>query len=233
MPEALSEPVRPLISRLLQRFLGLFFDLLYHQFAWTYDLVSWLVSWGQWQTWIRLSLPYLHDGPILELGSGPGHLLLEGLKAGKHMVGLDFSPQMLKIAGKRLTRSGYAPLLTRGDGRFLPYPSRKFKTVVATFPTEYIFTSQALKEIHRVLDDSGEFICIPMAWINEKGLIFRFLGWLFRITGQSKDLNQLHLEPSLKPFAEAGFELKWDIIPLKHSNVILLTASKHARAAEN
>ncbi len=233
MPEEFSKANIPRIAQWLQRLLQIFFDLLYHQFAWTYDLVSWVVSWGQWQTWIQQSLPYLREDPVLELGSGPGHLLLKGLEAGKHMVGLDFSPQMLTIARNRLSRSGFTPLLTRGDGRFLPYPSGHFKRVVATFPTEYIITSQTLEEIRRVLGDSGEFICVPMAWINEKGGIYRLLGWLFRTTGQSRDLNQLHLDKSIKLFSQAGFDLKWEVIPLKHSSVLLLRATKQANAAEN
>ncbi len=59
--------------RLLQSLLRFFFSLLYHQFAWTYDLVSATVSLGHWQEWVRASLPYLH-GRTLEIGYGPGHL---------------------------------------------------------------------------------------------------------------------------------------------------------------
>ncbi|MEJ2757684.1 MAG: methyltransferase domain-containing protein [Anaerolineales bacterium] len=200
--------------------------MLYHQFAWTYDLVSWFVSWGQWQEWIRLPLSYLEEGPILELGCGPGHLLLATQKEGKSIFGLDLSPQMLRISRKRLINANLLPVLTNSDGRSLPFASGRFTQAVATFPTEYVFTLQTLQEIYRVLDEKGEFICIPMAWISEKGTVYRFLGWLFRITGQSRDLNNLHLEKIINLFSKAGFHLQWEIVPLKHSNVLLFRASK-------
>lgn len=210
----------------LQRLLNVFFALLYHQFAWTYDLVSWVVSWGQWQEWIHLPLPHLGNGPILELGSGPGHLLLAGIQEGRRIHGLDLSSQMLNIARKRLTKADVSPSLTRGEGRSLPFVAGKFSQVVATFPTEYIFTLETLIEIHRVLENGGEFLCIPMAWMNEDSLIYRFLGWLFRFTGQSRDLNQLHLDHLINLFTKAGFNLQWEVIPLKHSNVLMIRANK-------
>ncbi|MCB2180370.1 methyltransferase domain-containing protein [bacterium] len=224
--EHLADPTAP--PKWVQHILTIFFDLLYHPFAWTYDLVSWVVSWGQWQSWIRQVLPYLGSGKILELGSGPGHLLEAGQKTDHHILGLDFSPQMLKLAQTRLSKSNLPPRLLRGDGRSLPFPSASFSQVVATFPTEYIFTAQTLSEIHRVLDENGEFHCIPMAWIRENGTIYRFLGWLFRFTGQSRDLNDLHLEQFIRLFSKAGFALHWHVENLPHSHVLILHARKNS-----
>ena len=51
-----------------------FFHLLYHQFAWSYDWFSGLVSLGMWQDWIAATLPYLQGPKVLELGPGPGHI---------------------------------------------------------------------------------------------------------------------------------------------------------------
>lgn len=211
----------------VQRILTIFFHLLYHPFAWTYDLVSWIVSWGQWQSWIRQALPYLGSGKILELGSGPGHLLEAGQK-GYNILGLDYSPQMLRLAQARLSKSNLPSHLLRGDGCSLPFERGSFSQVVATFPTEYIFTSQTLSEIHRVLDDNGEFLCIPMAWIKEYGLIYQFLGWLFRFTGQSRELNNLHLEQFIQLFSKAGFALHWHVENLPHSHVLILHARKNS-----
>ncbi|MCB2179879.1 class I SAM-dependent methyltransferase [bacterium] len=213
--------------RLVQWVLNVFFHLLYHPFAWTYDLVSWIVSWGQWQEWIRTPLPYLGNSNILELGSGPGHLLLAGQQDKKKLFGFDLSPQMLRQAQRRLHTANIPPPLIRGDGKALPFHEAAFSQVVATFPTEYIFTKQTLREIHRVLEPQGEFLCVPMAWMRERGVLYKFLGWLFRFTGQSKDLNQIQLDRVIKLFSQVGFDLKWEVLPMKHSDVLLLRASKN------
>lgn len=226
MEEPPSDSEIPQPHRLVKWVLTIFFDLLYHQFSWTYDLVSWMVSWGQWQDWIQTPLPFLRNGTILELGSGPGHLLLAGQHAGKTIFGFDFSKQMLRQARQRLRKADFSTPLIRGDGRDLPFREGAFSQVVATFPTEYIFTKQTLGEIYRILEPQGEFICVPMAWIKEKGTLYRFLAWLFRFTGQSKDLNQIRLDLVIKQFSRAGFDLDWEVLSLKHSDVLLIRACK-------
>ena len=52
----------------------LFYNLLYHPFAFTYDLVAWFVSFGKWKDWVFSVVPHLKGTLILELGHGPGHL---------------------------------------------------------------------------------------------------------------------------------------------------------------
>ena len=46
------------------------FRLLYHEFAFSYDLVSWVASMGAWRCWVESSLRHLPPGsPVLELSS--------------------------------------------------------------------------------------------------------------------------------------------------------------------
>ena len=59
--------------RVMQTLLRIFFQLLYHPFAWAYDLVAGLVSLGRWKSWVLCGLPLL-AGRVLEIGFGPGHL---------------------------------------------------------------------------------------------------------------------------------------------------------------
>ncbi|MFN8455591.1 MAG: hypothetical protein U0401_13145 [Anaerolineae bacterium] len=72
-----------------RHFIKFGFTLLYHHLAWSYDLVAWSVSFGQWAAWRRLALPYLQPGPILS-GSGTGAFFVDMLQAGHQPVGLDF-----------------------------------------------------------------------------------------------------------------------------------------------
>jgi len=82
----------------------LFFRLLYHELAWTYDLVAWVVSFGQWKAWGRAATLHLRGPRVLEIAHGPGHLLVAMTRAGFASVGLDLSPQMGTLAQARLRR---------------------------------------------------------------------------------------------------------------------------------
>src|SRR5436190_21020174 len=100
--------------RVVRLALRLAFHLLYHQLSWSYDLVAWLVSGGQWRAWMRATLPYLVGPRVLEIGFGPGHLLGTMAGVGLRPVGVDLSPQMLGLARRNLRGRRVAPV--RGSG---------------------------------------------------------------------------------------------------------------------
>ncbi len=58
----------------MKTLLRFFFRLLYHQFAFTYDLVAATVSLGRWKDWVLSVVPFIEGTRILEIGHGPGHL---------------------------------------------------------------------------------------------------------------------------------------------------------------
>jgi len=58
----------------MKQFLRLFFRLLYHQLAFTYDLVAASVSFNRWKDWVMSVVPFIEGNRILEIGHGPGHL---------------------------------------------------------------------------------------------------------------------------------------------------------------
>jgi ubiquinone/menaquinone biosynthesis C-methylase UbiE len=68
---------------IIQRFMRVFFHLLYHPFAFTYDLVAAVVSFGHWKDWGMTVLPFIEGTRILELGHGPGHLQRACLRTGR------------------------------------------------------------------------------------------------------------------------------------------------------
>lgn len=105
MRSDLPSPILKLRSALMRGF----FHLLYHQFAWTYDFVSGVVSIGMWQSWITAMLPFLEGPNILELGPGPGHLQLALARRGLISFGLDASPQMTRMAALRLLNKKKSP----------------------------------------------------------------------------------------------------------------------------
>lgn len=201
-----EEPVQPRGNRspqYLHRFVGWFLDHLYTDLAWAYDLVASVTSLGQWWTWQRAVAGALPDGPLLELGVGTGRLLRELRAEGRSVVGLDRSPQMVRIARRRLRRSDGPLSLLRADALQLPFASASFAGAYATFPSEYILQPETLRQVLRVLEPGGVFVVIPSARIRGNSLPDRLAGWLYRVTGQSGPPDPAWRQP-LRELGVAG-----------------------------
>ncbi len=172
------------MCRLWWVFLRFFFRLLYNEFAWTYDLVAWTVSLGQWKAWTRTATGYLRGERVLELAHGPGHLLVTMAERGLAPVGLDLSPYMGRLAKRRLKKGGLAVPLVRAQA--LPFCAGCFDSAVATFPTEFILGPSTLRETARVLRIGGRLVVVAWAGLSESDPLSRFIGWLYRVTGQGE-----------------------------------------------
>ena len=202
---------------LMRRFMRFFFNLLYHPFAFTYDLVAATVSLGHWKDWMMTVLPFIEGKRILELGHGPGHLQRVLLNLKIDSVAIDESAQMGTLARSRL---GSAGKLTRGLAQHLPFQNNSFDTVVATFPSEYIFDTDTLSEINRCLSDGGRLIVLPVAW--PKSLLLK---WLYRVTGESpSELNDALISRFKQPFIQAGYKTDIQTIEVKSSVVLIIIA---------
>lgn len=205
---------------LIQRFMRFFFHLLYHPFAFTYDLVAAAISFGNWKDWVYSILPFIKGTRILELGHGPGHLQRLLLDRGLGPVAIDESTQMGKIAKRRL---GSSQKLSRALAQQIPFAEKSFDTIIATFPTEYIFKPQTLSEVQRCLSDGGRLIVLPVAIPKS-----RFLKWLYKITGESPaDLTESIKSRSLQPFLNAGFRAEVEIVEVKSSRLLIIVAMKN------
>jgi len=172
--------------RLWWAFLRLFFRLLYNEFAWAYDLVAWVVSLGQWQAWGRTAIGHLRGKRVLELAHGPGHLLAAMAKQSLTPVGLDLSPYMGRLAKRRLWKERLAVPLVRARAQKLPFCDGCFDSSVATFPTEFMLDPAALREAARVMRSRGRLVVVAWAGLGGRDLLSRFIGWLYRVTGQGK-----------------------------------------------
>ncbi len=182
------------------------FRLLYNEMAFTYDLVSSIVSLGAWRCWQRSALKHLtisKEGLVLELAHGTGNLQLDLQAVGFQAVGYDLSPYMGRIASAKMRRQGLIPRLTRGKAQQLPFPAATFSAVISTFPTDFIVAPETLHEVYRVLQPMGEFIIVPNGILTGSGVTEAGLEWLYRITGQREgSTTGLH-----DFFADYGFEV--------------------------
>jgi ubiquinone/menaquinone biosynthesis C-methylase UbiE len=210
---------------LLGRLLRFFFALLYNPLAWTYDLVSWTVSIGQWRRWQQAALPYVPPGPVLEIAHGTGNLLLDLHRAGHTPLGLDLSPAMGRLARRKLRAHGVAVPLLRGQVQALPLASQSFASLIATFPTDFILDPQAVAEFYRVLRPAGRLIIVPVAHITGPALPDRWARWLFRVTAQA---SEAWLEPLNRLYAPLGFSVRVERATLPRSVVTVIVAEKSA-----
>jgi ubiquinone/menaquinone biosynthesis C-methylase UbiE len=211
--------------RLILSILRPVYYLLYHHFAWTYDFVADLVSLGQWQEWVRVTLPHL-QGRVLEIGFGPGHLQVDLHQEGLISFGLDESRFMARQAAGWMKKAGVPLRLARALAQSLPYPAGAFNSVVATFPAETIFDPHTLDEVHRVLTPGGVFVILPMAWITGVRPLERFTAWLMRITGATPGKPDTIPASLQDQFIVHGFDLRQELVPLPHSKVLVLVAQK-------
>ncbi len=207
----------------LQMTFRLLFGLLYTSAAWSYDIVAWLSSGGAWRTWIKTVHVDCPEGPILELGHGPGHIQVDLARGNNKAFGIDPSRQMSKMASRKLRAIGGHLNLTRCRAQRLPFVDSYFETLVSTFPSEYIYDPETLSEAHRVLNPEGNLIIIAYVKITGTSLLDMLLRWAFRITGQSNDDGQSRI---LESFRDAGFEARFEIVQSKRAEVFRIIAEK-------
>jgi len=207
------------------------FHLLYHQLASSYDLVSWIVSCGKWREWQLAALPYIKGPDILELAHGPGHMLIALQASGHHVTGLDLSPQMGKLAMRRIRISKLPVSIMRAPVQNLPIADGSFDTVLATFPTEFIAERESLEEIKRVLRQNGRLVIVPQAKLTGDSAVVRFLESLYKITGQRNVPDEKNQQTQLfqimrHRFSDVGFHVSLERVIQPGSEVIVVIANR-------
>jgi ubiquinone/menaquinone biosynthesis C-methylase UbiE len=219
------------------RFIRFGFRLLYNQLAWSYDVVSWVVSLGQWRAWQRAGLGYVRGQRVLEVAHGTGHMLLALHAAGYSVTGFDLSPAMGRIARKRLKQVGVTIPLVRGDALTLPFAPATFDTIFSTFPADFILQPATLGSMARVLVPGGRLVIVMAGFLAGNSLARRFLEWLYRITGQRPGgvaggslLTELSQTPAWRAaeqrLATAGFAARLEPARLARSEALVVIADR-------
>lgn len=215
--------LKPVLRSVRRRFLKFGFYLLYNPLAFTYDAVAALVSLGQWQTWAETAVSRVRGSRVLELGHGPGHLLIALARSGRlQPIGLDLSPNMIKQARQRIRRSGLSIPQVRCRVQALPFRSGVFDSVVATFPTEYIADPATLYEIQRVTNERGRLVVVAGVQLGRQQPGTRFIDWLYRVTGQNEPVSG----GFRSIFDQAGMPVRIESETIGVSTVMLMIAEK-------
>ena len=153
---------------------------LYDEFAWAYDLASWLVSLGHWSRWRRRALDYVVGQRILEVGFGTGELLLELGAGDLAVIGLDLSPSMHRITARKLNRQGVEVPQVCASAQRMPLVDGWFDSIVSTFPAGYILEQATLQEVARLLCPPDPITGSPGGRFIVVGMVVTSGHWLWR-----------------------------------------------------
>jgi ubiquinone/menaquinone biosynthesis C-methylase UbiE len=113
-------------------------------------------------------------GQTLEVAIGTG-LNLAHYPQGVDLTGIDLSPDMLKLAAKRVKELGVDVKLIEGDAQRTPFPDGAFDTVVCTYALCSVpDDAAAIAEMRRVLRPGGRLILVdhirssvgPILWLQ-------------------------------------------------------------------
>jgi len=120
------------------------------------------------------------SGRLLNIGCGHGADFLP-FKDAFELHGVDFSPEMLKMAGKYATRYGLTLNLKEAEATALPYPDDYFDRAIAIATYHHLATSEdrrkAFTELKRILRPGGEaFVTVwnhsqPRFWLKPKDIM--------------------------------------------------------------
>ena len=205
-----------------RRLIKLGFHLLYHQFAFAYDAVAWSVSLGQWQAWARAALLRVRGLRVLEIGHGPGHVLIALARSGRQSIGIDLSPEMSRIAQRNIRRAGVHASQVHCRAQALPFRSGVFDSVVSTFPSDYIGDLATLREVQRVTNERGRLIVVFGAQLIGREPSKLIIEWLYRLTGQ----REAKLDDGASIFDRAGMPARIETETVGPSIVTLVVAEK-------
>jgi SAM-dependent methyltransferase len=210
---------------------------------------------GSEEAWLRAVdevfpkfVPYLIDvcgvrfrGRILEIGAGACWFSAELSKLSEvqEVVATDFSPHLLKIMAPRIfeRRQAETRKITRMPADFhkMTFPEQSFDFVVCSAVIHHaVDVGRLLREVHRVLKNSGQFIAIrepvwPLVRLQSRSKTQE------RLVKAGVNEHMYTLPEYKKFFADAGFDLSVKSVNLatgwKYWFNMLVNGLTHARYA--
>lgn len=182
------------------------FDLFYRAYeAWPrfYDNLTQLLSVGQWEKWQNRVFEDITGTKVLEIGVGPGRLLIRMAKKGYAVTGIEIQKGMAYEARRRVKKAGFDVDILHKTVYKLPLKDETFDDIVMTFVmAEIVDLDKAIEEMKRVLKKGGKIIVIAGGMPMDKNIVARFL---FKMIGAQ---TTLHLERDNKLYFEKhGFRV--------------------------
>lgn len=183
------------------------FDLFYkfyHSWPRFYDNFTQLFSLGQWERWQNRVFEDLTGKKILEIGVGPGRLLINLLNKGYTLSGIELRKGMAYEARRRVKEKGYEVEILHRSVYSMPYENESFDCIIMTFVlAEIKDLDKAIIEMQRVLKKGGKIIVIAGGMPEDRNF---FAKVLFKIV---EPFTTLRMERDNKSYLEKyGFQVK-------------------------
>ncbi|WP_125708815.1 demethylmenaquinone methyltransferase [Companilactobacillus zhongbaensis] len=138
----------------------------FNSIAGNYDKLNSIMSLGTHNKWRAQATDMIKGHPmdVLDLccGTADWSIVLAEKYPQSHIIGLDFSSEMLKVGQEKVTASGLNNIqLKQGNAMDLDYPDNTFDVVTIGFGLRNVpDANKVLKEIRRILKPGGQLICL-------------------------------------------------------------------------
>jgi len=151
--------------------------------AWRYDLMNQLMTFGQVGRWHRLTARLAEltpGGRALDCATGSGEIALALARIvgpGGEVIGLDFTPAMLKVARAKAQRCGLWIDWQAGDVLDLAFESGRFDAATIGFGVRNLADpSRGLSEMARVVRPGGRVVVLETG-LMRTGLLRTLQRW--------------------------------------------------------
>lgn len=134
-----------------------------------YDLMNWVMTFGQDQRWRRQAAEAAGLRPgqqALDVATGTGDLafeLAEDVAPTGHVIGMDFSEPMLRIARRKAAGKKLPVAFEVGDALHIDYPDDRFDASTCGFGLRNVDDrKRALNEMTRVVRPGGRVVILEL-----------------------------------------------------------------------
>ncbi len=178
----------------------------------------------------RMASDVSSEDEVIEIGTGTGEIAIYLAPKCRNVTGVDIAPEMIEIANNKKSVLDFGNLDFKVEDAYnLSFNDCTFRKVIAVNSLQAMKQpSEAIKEGHRALLESGEFISITYCYgetsIFEK---LKLLKWAFQY-GTPGYWNNFRKEDLVSNFKEAGFEILEVDWVWKHPHVLFLRCRKNS-----
>lgn len=135
-----------------------------------YDFLNHFLSMGIDKIWRRRAIGLftgLNSPEILDIATGTGDLAIASLLLKpKRVIGLDLSPEMLKVGEEKIKNKKLNHIISmvEGDSENLPFKNEEFDAAMVAFGVRnFENLHDGLVEINRVLKPGGKFMVLEFS----------------------------------------------------------------------